>query len=51
MKKKQKMENDEIEILSNKSNKPNITTLPNYTIVKNHKIRFLSKHQIIFHKI
>ena len=42
MKKKQKMENDEIEILSNKSNKPNITTLPNYTIVKNHKIRRIS---------
>ena len=36
MKKKQKMENEEIEILSNK------TSLPNYTKVRNHKIRRIS---------
>ena len=39
MKKKQKMEIEEIEILSNKSN---INPIPNYKIVMNHKIKRIS---------
>ena len=39
MKKKQKMEIEEIEILSNKSNK---NPIPNYKIVMNHKIKRIS---------